>query len=335
MAFHHLKTDIQQRQLQHVDVRQWRADWADRWVAYSDLLGFAQACDKSADKVVNLLARFHRSINDIFARLKAPDLRIYQFTDAVFVVSPTPVLVLQFTAMLHHWCLGMNSLMMETERLLLANHMLNVRTTIARGQVLQLPPRPLPDSRLIGISAESIVAGAGIVQAYRLEKRTGGMLISMLPGDRAALTDLRLASASSPKPSAPLLQNWLQESPPTQFAHDGVVDFPWLLLRPDSTGTALETDTIDSIRDKLLTLHRMAELLLHEYITEKIALDTIKHYGALHRHMIELVQRLRGLKRNRRWTIADAYKQMEALRPEPSARSRRRPRRARQAAPTT
>ena len=99
------------------------------------------------------------------------------------------------------------------------------------------------------------------------------------------------------------------------LAHDGVVDFPWMLLKAkqseDRAGFLI--DSIQSVKSKLQTLIRVWELGFKEFVTDRSSIESIKHYGAVQRHLVELTQEILGRRRVRQGSLSELLREVEKI----------------------
>lgn len=289
---------IRKDQQHYVDATTWEDDWDDTWVGFSDVLGFGARCLKSEPTTVNTIVRFHRSIAASAARFGPEELRLFRFTDAVYSLSSSLETILRFTSMLQHQCLAHNRIVMRDKDHPLAHHLLLVRTTIAHGRALTLADPPPPVSKTLGVEARTLLAGSGIVRAYQLEKNTVGGIVSLSKDDADRIPADVTVRGQLGRPRT-LMEAWGTDT--AAFHHDGVVDFPWALLRPVQETSELWVDSKDGIRAKLNVLVEACDLLSGEFLLAQAPLQVAKHRAGLMRHVNELTQRLENHESLRRW----------------------------------
>jgi hypothetical protein len=297
----------------YVDHRQWKPQWADRWVAFADLLGFAGICERSAATTTNVLVRFHRCLS---ATLDTePDVYAYRFTDAAYLVASDPVALLRACSTLQHHVLAMDVDLMS-RRAVRAEHLLLVRITIAHGSVLIDDGLNARDDGHLGVDSASLLAGEGVVRAYRIERKASGFEIAVRNRDLPLVPSPQVRGVVGNVRG--LLETWSEAG--EAFIHDdvppksGVRTFPWELMRPTQgeAGT-LWADEKGSVYSKLEHLEQVLDLNFGGYVTTDQPIDSIKHYGAITRRIAHLVQMLAGHKKIKRWTPTDIRSRVRGL----------------------
>ncbi len=284
-----------------VNAREWTSDWSDQWVAFVDLIGFASLCDTSAQTATNVLVRFHRCLNR--AHQSAPSVRAFRFTDSAYFVSPDFVSLLRLVSSLQHLCLAVNSHLLERPHVL-AQHFLIPRVTVAFGPVLARADllgmheeEPLDD-----VDSETFLAGSAIVAAYKAERKSAGSLVSLASDPSGLLADQDIRGNASGYIRT-LFTAWADD--PDWLEHDGVWDFPWLLLRPTmADDNKLWTDDRAQVLVKLEQLSRVWDLSFGSYVATRQPIETVKHFGAAQRHLSVLFQRVQGHTTVKRWSAA-------------------------------
>lgn len=295
-----LITDLRDSQNHYVDSRTWESDWSFSWVGFSDVIGFASRCKRSEHAVVNSIVRFHRSVASAVAACGESRPRLFRFTDAVYTVSPNLGDVLRFSSNLQHECLAQNAILLNDKEHPLAHHMLLVRTTIAYGRVLTLDGAVSPETRTLGVDEKTLLAGAGIVKAYEIEKQTVGGLVSLRIGDDQPIATELPTVRGRRERSRVVLELWAQNQ--EGFVHDNVIDLPWTLLRPRQSEGELWADSTAEARRKLLLQMNVASLMGGEFLMGEALLPVAKHQAGLQRHVNEAAQRLDGHRQLRHWT---------------------------------
>jgi len=308
-------TDFRDQVLPHafyrVDAREWTGDWTDQWVAFADLIGFASVCERSPETATNVLVRFHRCLSR--AHGGEPTVRAFRFTDAAYFVSPELLPLLRITSTLQHLCLAVNSHLLDRPRVK-GEHLIITRITIARGSVLMKGAEEADDGtgRLFEVDSTTLLAGEGIVAAYKAEKRSAGFLTSFAtdPTPFVIAGNVRGNYTAARK----VLQDWVED--PSKMAHDNVWDFPWVLLRPVAPGDGLLwADDKASVLVKLEELARVWDLNFGSYVSTVQPIDTVKHFGAVQRHLSLLVQLLSGHSTIKRWPASKIRERIAAMQP--------------------
>jgi hypothetical protein len=299
LGFKTLVSATAAKKLNVVDSRQWKPHWNVRWVAYADLIGFADRCSRSPDIVVNNIVRFHRAVASVVSA--TPDVTLFQFTDAAFGVCESLPSALKFASGIHHACLAHNHLVLAAQATASFDFTIVPRITIAHGEVLSIPPHPSPDPMYLGVDPGKLLAGRGIVEAYNLEKLAVGGVLAVSEEAYQLLTgspvggDARVGRA---------LKRFVQS--PSMFKHDRIRDFPWLLMNPNQpAGDELVADGSASLYRKIRTQLAVCALGVNQFRIRHEAATVAKHAGGLQRHLIELVEGLRGRVRPKRVSIAE------------------------------
>lgn len=234
-----------------VDSSDWHSLWSCQWAVFADLLGF-EAASKSAAVATNQIVRFHRLLE---RTSDAAPGRPYRFTDAAYYTAPGFVEAVAWAVRLQHEALAMN--IDAASRRKVEHHLLKCRVTIAHGRVLNASGRDLPAGQAFGVDSESLLAGQGIVDAYRLEKQATAFEIGVAVPPTFSWTDLNFGG--EPRLGA-RLKNALAEGTNT-FRHDDMVSFPWYLFRKElgrSNNLVLD--------DNGASVERVRELRQHQNI---------------------------------------------------------------------
>lgn len=304
---------IDSKRLGEVDSKEWKSEWADRWVVFADLIAFAARAVRSPDVVLNNIIRFDRASNIAFSAY--PSVRQHRFSDATFGVANTFHDALGFAISLHHCCHAMNIEYLRDNGRQLFIHTITPRITLAYGQVLQLPLVQSDESRFEGLSKDVVLAGKGIVNAYKLEKRSAASLLTFSKECFMEVGDLEFRGNNSSIMSSMLKwQNCISNSYTNNqlFVRDGLVDFPWLLMRPFQLNSqelwcANRADSEESLR----FFFDVWEYSSREFFSQQSAdasLEVVKHYGAASRHAIHCAQFVAGQTSHKYYTLEGARK---------------------------
>ncbi len=157
-SFPALAAHITTAKLGRVDSREWREEWAERWVVYADLVAFASRALRSETVVLNNIIRFDRASTLVTERF--PNVTVRRFSDATFAIAATFHQAVAFGVALSHACLAFNREYLDRGTKPFFIHLIAPRVTIAHGQVLLLPSATTPDPRLDGIDPRNIIAGS-------------------------------------------------------------------------------------------------------------------------------------------------------------------------------
>lgn len=186
---------------------------------------------------------------------------------------------------------------------------------MAQGSVLGLPKAPNREKRFDGLDPNTFVAGEGIVNAYDLERRSAGGLLTTDPTGAKAFANLTVRGG--PGSMQNYIDAWkiefLKRNPRTEllFVRDKVLDIPWLLLRPTqvSDGTlwcAGRSEAAEAIYHYL----KMWELGAREFysaVGSYNPIDTAKHFAAAIRHGVSCAQARAGQSVPRYYSLDEAY----------------------------
>jgi hypothetical protein len=281
-----------------VDSSAWAGHWTDEWVAFADLVGFADRSVHDAT-VVNQIVKFHRALSS--CRTAFPEVHLLPFTDSAYAAASDVCVLVKWASALQHACLAANTIMLKSGRRLF-HAMLVPRVTIGHGRLLRatefLGARP----ETAGVLTDGLFVGEGVVDAYRIEKGGAGSLISI--SERCVSSAQALDIRGLRKGPYRAMIDWKNSS--LAPAHDGVMDFPWLLLDAvQPKGDELWVDSHASVRHKLRLLNEIWELSFGEYIVRNLPVATTKHFGAVKRHLAQIVQAINGSdSRRSSWTTA-------------------------------
>jgi hypothetical protein len=149
-----------------------------RFVAFIDMLGFQQMVTTSTAGAVQLLTRFHRCLNKAFpihsldadfADVPTP-YHVVRFTDCAFVIfRASTAEVISSLVYFLNLLLAINARVIVRGLVTPIHPYLLPRVTLTFGEVLELRSAAT-HKRLEGLDIDSVLAGSGIVHAYRLEK---------------------------------------------------------------------------------------------------------------------------------------------------------------------
>lgn len=306
-----LADHFRDQQLTHVDSRQWREDWRPTWVVFADLIAFQARNRLSSDVVLNNIVRFDRA--SAWARSVSRVDRVYRFSDSSYALCSTLDGALSFATALQHATLAMNIAALERQGSKLFAHTITPRVTIASGQVLWLPEVLPPEPRFLGVDSRTLLAGEGIIAAYRLEKKSAGGLITMSASElRGGIPSVRGNDTSVRRAFVRFLDGLEAEDPSGGFFTRGdVVDIPWLMLRPvqDDAGAVWVADKadFDFAAERHLDVWELAAAEQYSHPGGAQPLETAKHYAVAIRHGIHSIFAARGHTR-------PSYRSVEAAR---------------------
>lgn len=311
-----LVAQLRAQGLSHVDARQWRKDWRTMWVSFADLIAFASRNLASPEVVLNNIVRFGRA--SAWAQSVSRVKRVYRFSDSTFALSETAEGAIGFSVALQHACLAMSVGARPGQRARAFTHTITPRITIAHGPVLWLPERPSTATRLRDIDARSLVAGAGVVAAYALEKHSAGGLITVRRKDLCRLRTCSRGINSSTRSAFDRFLSGLPtsgRSKSTVFMRGDYVDIPWLMLRPiqDDNGhmwVASKPDA-DYATESFLGVWELGIMEQYSDLGIGQPLDVAKHYAAALRHGIQTVFAMRGEKWSRYHTLDAARERLK------------------------
>jgi hypothetical protein len=282
MSLDDLVQHIEREGAHHVNAGEWHPDWATRWVAFADLIGFASVARNSRDTVLNMTVRFHRAVTAVQRQYSA--LRFLRFTDATYIAGSEASELLKACADLQHYCLALNLIRLRRPAPAWV-HMIVPRITVARGALMS-PPDPLPqEARYLGVHPESFLIGDGIVNAYNVEKGSAGSMISVASGDADDFREQAIRGTNGwPRT---VLRNWVDGCDLLQ--HDGVVDVPWLVLRArQPPGMELWATDAASMATKIETLRSQWKYMFKDFVYQAQPGSVGKHYMLVQRHLISL-----------------------------------------------
>lgn len=281
--FHSMQSKISERDAEIVDARSWTSYWRKRWVVYADLLGFADISD-SRDNTANVILRFHKCVE--LARQETKPERLFQFTDACYAICDDLGRAISCAISIQHFCLAMNEWRVKRAGALLFHELLVPRITVAQGDVLSVDsPEGLPGDAADLVRPEHLLAGHGIVNAYRLEKLAAGPQIAIWTEALPEIRKLKVRGATGAVRTA--VEHWLKEPSPGRKHGKSVtarvVQLPWPLLRV-SPGEPLMlwADERPSVESKLRSMLVVWRSNFHQFIVQHGDPSVMKHYaGAL------------------------------------------------------
>lgn len=286
--------------VEHVDSREWKGDWTERWVVFADLVAFGARAKRSNDVALNNIVRFARATR--LAEQAVPLARTFRFSDSTFAVAERFEHALAFAVAIHHACHAINAASVLTKDAPLFHYTIMPRVTLAQGAVLMCPTEPpAPSARYDGLAHGNILAGAGVSAAYDLERSSAGGLLTMATDHVPELKALTVRGGN--RSTAAAFERWRStiETPAIDqlFARDKVVDIPWLLLRPFQTHPG-ELWCCDRAEFKVAARNFLDlwELSVKEFYFEpaRLPLETSKHAAAALRHATQCVQAVAGYK---------------------------------------
>jgi hypothetical protein len=293
-SFTSLTQHIAKKKLGFVDSRDWREDWADRWVTYADLIAFASRALRSETVVLNNIVRFDRA-STLVAR-EFPNVAVRRFSDATFAVAQTFHEAMAVGVALSHACLAFNADFLDRGVKPFFIHLVVPRVTIARGRVLMVASTDA-HPKLDGITAEHILAGSAIVKAYQLERRSAGGLLTV---DTEGLDQIRrLAVRGHNGRVTNGLRRWISRVNDDDavakgevfFHRRSVVDVPWLLLRPFQREDGILWGADNADADVALRSYRdVWDKSIREFHSPQngdASLEVSKHYLAAMRHAVQ------------------------------------------------
>jgi hypothetical protein len=285
---------------ERVDAREWNTDWAERWVVFADLIAFASRAERSPDVVLNNIVRFARASH--IAEQAVPVVRTFRFSDSTFAIADHFEQALAFSIAIHHACHGINVASVLNKDAPVFHYTIMPRITMARGQVLicQDGLKNIP-THYSGLNPKNILAGAGIVAAYKLERESAGGLLTM---DSSCLSELAaLAVRGGNRSTSASFERWRSyattKAPDAFFIRGKVLDFPWLLLRPfqNTIGELWCSDKAD-FKFSVQNFLDLWELSIREFYfdSKSLSLSATKHADAAIRHAVQCIQAVSGHK---------------------------------------
>lgn len=290
-----LSSFVEKAQLGRINSREWKEQWADRWVAYADLVAFAARAIRSDAVVLNNIVRFDRACQIVAAEF--PRVRLHRFSDATFAIANTFSEAIGFSIALSHCCLALNYEYLQHGDKPFFIHLIVPRITVAWGRVLQLPETPAPEARFSGIDPRNVIAGSAIVRAFYLEKNSAGGLVTLNQEGIDALRKLTIRGHRGRNSNG--LERWIKDLSDGAALNSGRVfgfrgnalDVPWLLLQPiqneaGSLWAAMPSDADFAISACLDVWDKS----IREFYSPQnfdAPLDVVKHCQAGIRHAVQ------------------------------------------------
>ncbi|MFN8288436.1 MAG: hypothetical protein U0V74_16885 [Chitinophagales bacterium] len=290
---------------------EWDEDWEEYWVIFADLIGFASHCLLSTGITLNNIVRFHRAVNIALEGL--PNIKKYQFTDACYILTKDSKTALRVACNIQNECHVLNHAHILEKKHVMFYQMIIPKIVLSKGKVLVIhnDNEAKNIERYAGISHKELLAGEGIVKAYYLEKRTTGGLVSV---DPSFVLELKRHGCIYQKVKAKkIYKRWSSDKKNEIYAHDGVVDIPWLVVQPRQNikgDLTLESDS--TLKQKIESFAFIWKINFSEHMTESTPTDTLKHYGGALSHLCEVVQEYFGTGKAR-WDLMDLNKHMEKM----------------------
>lgn len=296
---------------QIVNPLDWTDDWEEHYVIFADLIAFAQRCMISTGITLNNIIRFHRAVNDAIYGLE--NVTKYQFTDACYILTKDPKTALIAACNIQNECLLHNYVQMKTIPHVMFYHMIVPKVVISKGNVLMLKDKEETSSlkKTAGISPKELLAGEGIVNAYYLEKKTTGGLVSV---DEKYIADFKKHSSGESKVKTnSLYKRWRSDTSNTILQHDGVIDIPWLALQPRQTRKGiLLTESTSSFKEKVKSFNHLWRTNFTEHLAEGTSTETLKQYGGGISHLCSLLKEYKGVG-PRSWDLIDLTSAIESI----------------------
>lgn len=293
-----------------VNGENWNERWEDRYVVFADLIAFAQRCMLSTGITMNNIIRFHRAINSAVKDIE--NISKYQFTDACYIVAQDAKTALIVASNIQNECLLQNYSRMQMPHPMFY-HMIVPKVVVSRGNVLMLKDSDISTSlkEIEGLSAKELLAGAGIVKAYYLEKKTTGGLISI---DKDCIGELKKCSSGDSKQKTnSLYKKWRNDENHRILSHDGVVDVPWLVLQPKQVKKGvLLTESVNTFKEKVKSFNLLWRMNFTEHLAEGTSTETLKQYGGGLSHLCELMQNYNN-SGTRSWDLINLNSAIDAI----------------------
>lgn len=316
--FHSVLNRIGGPKAEFLDSRKWGRYWAEHWVVYADLLGFADL-SPSRDSTVNVIVRFHKCIE--LARQETMPVRVYQFTDACYALCQDLGRALSTAIAIQHYCLAMNEWRMRRDPLPRFHELLVPRITVARGDVLSVgATESLPDDPSELVRRDNLVAGQGIVNAYRLEKSCAGPQIALSLDAMSEVRKLSVRGDTGAVKTA--LRHWVDQ--PVAGRKYGkpitlkAVTLPWPLVRiKPSALTSLWADTRASVESKLRTMLVTWRSNFHQFIVQQGDPAVMKHYAGAMQLVEYCLRSISGIKGRRPHDPAQVQRRLFKTAPMP------------------
>lgn len=286
---------IEEQHLGRVDSREWKQEWADRWVAYADLVAFASRAIRSDVVVLNNIVRFDRACQIVAAEF--PGIRLHRFSDATFAIANTFSEAIGFSIALSHSCLALNYEYLQHGNKPFFIHLIVPRITVAWGRVLLLPETLAHEARFSGIDPKNVIAGSAIVRAFYLEKNSAGGLVTLSEDGINALRNLNIRGHRGRNTNG--LERWIQSLSDRVALKSGRVfgfrgnalDVPWLLLQPIQNEAGSLWAAMPSDADFAISAYLdVWDKSIREFYSPQnfdAPLDVVKHCQAGIRHAVQ------------------------------------------------
>ncbi len=311
MDFNAATEELVSRNGHLVNSQEWDENWDEYYVIFADLIAFAHRCTFSKGVTLNNIIRFHRAITD--ALMGIENIIKYQFTDACYILAKDAKTALIVASNIQNECMIHNYAQIKSMPHVMFYQMIVPKIVISKGKVLVLQggDKEIIDERLTGISAKDLLAGEGIVNAYYLEKKTTGGLISV---DKDIIKEFKKCGSGFSKiKTNSLYKKWRNDKENKLFAHDGVVDIPWLLIQPKQVNRGdIIIENRSTFKDKLLMFNSIWRMNFTEHIAEKTNTETLKQYGGGISHLCEIVTNYVGVGQ-KNWDLIDIKTTIDSL----------------------
>lgn len=292
--YENIKKEILDSKDNFVDSRDYKAHWHNKWVAYCDLIGFANMCLTSNDTTVNAIIRFHRAINK--AKTGLNNCKVYQFTDAAFCVAENAFDAMHFALKVANCSLAHNAITIANKKTSLFHHLIVPRITIAYGEVVSLENVKNEDL-LSGLNKDSFLAGSAIVNAYKIESLTfaGALAINGCDFNKLVSNISVRGHGDVVKNS---LQRWLTRTIDESKTNMPLfIELPWLFLARSTDSGELWTETKSSFLSKINTLIDISDKMTGDFVSMKSSISLGKHQVGLQRFIFDLLCEIKRQKK--------------------------------------
>jgi hypothetical protein len=292
--YHEIQSAVAAKNLVFFNEKNYKDIWAEKFVAYIDLIGFGNKSYKSLPSTLNSIVRFHRAINFCKPHFTG---KYYHFTDAVYFVAESIEECVNFSIASMNVCTAVNSEILKRKNPL-AHMLLLPRITIGNGNVTDSDKLGSNDL-FTDIDSRVFLAGDGICDAYYCEKY--GFAYSIIISKRALkhLNQFKEIVFDTKR-----IRNgyvfWkekliLKEFPGT--GQDAEIDeekdmiLPWPFIRSIHTLDNVkylrlnENSVFEEIHNELLKIQYAIE---SGYILENDKYEIGKHYAGLRRFVYQL-----------------------------------------------
>lgn len=270
----------------YVDSREYASHWNNKWVIYCDLIGFASMCLNSNDTTVNAIVRFHRCVSKVQKNID--NCKVYQFTDAAFCVTESPLTAIQFALQLANYSLAFNAKTIETKQNVLFNHLMVPRITIASGQILNLDNIEEPEL-LNGVDKKSFLAGSAIVKAYRLENKTYANAIAISGDDfNKILTKVNVRGDNDVIRNT--MKKWFESRLKDMNDHvPELIELPWTFWAFFNENGDCWVENKVSFLKKMKILSKISDKMTGDFYTSNAGINLGKHQVGLQRYIFTLL----------------------------------------------